>query len=86
MKSGQSFGSVMTKVGGTSRKSATKSQAKLRVKNSDVSTSWTDQDSGLQVIFRANYLKYCYRTRFKPRSWAVLVFPRIFQQQNFLPC
>lgn len=48
-KSGQSLGSAMTKVGGTPKRNKTKSPARSRLQNVDVSASWTSPDSGLEV-------------------------------------
>ena len=48
-KSGQSLGSAMTKVGGTPKRNKTKSPARTRLQNVDLSASWTSPDSGLEV-------------------------------------
>lgn len=48
-KSGRSLGSAMTKVGGTPKRNKTKSPARPRLQNVDVSATWTSPDSGLEV-------------------------------------
>lgn len=48
-KVGRSLGSAMTKVGGTPKRNKTKSPARPRLQNVDVSATWTSPDSGLEV-------------------------------------
>ena len=48
-KSSQFLGSTMTKVGGTPKRTKTKSPARTHNQNVDVSASWTSPDSGLEV-------------------------------------
>ena len=53
-KSGKSLGSAMTKVGGTAKKSKTKSPSKPQAQAADISASWTSPDSGIEVLFDNN--------------------------------
>lgn len=48
-KAGRSLGSAMTKVGATPKRNKTKSPARPRLQNVDVSATWTSPDSGLEV-------------------------------------
>ena len=48
-KTGQSLGSAMTKVGGTTKKNKAKSPSRVQLQNADVSASWTSLDSGIEV-------------------------------------